>query len=612
MPSMSVSEAMPEAKKAGVPNFSIVIIARNEQERIAKTLTAAGTKAHIDAGGDVLVADTGSDDNTCAVAEAHGARTVKLGPKHLHTVDQRTAKRLNNAFIVAPDPKLVEPGEKYFHFAAARNEAHLHAKCNMVLQIDTCDMLEVNKFEELSAMIASGVTRFTYWHYLGTGNERQHIARFYDRRIDLWSGMSHEALSSHPTPEGYINAQGQLHEKQPQVYRDIGSDILQVRYLRNTNKSRPYHIGMMLDCLEDPSSPRWFHYLGREFYYTKRWHSALKLLEHQTTMEAAWAPEKSQSWVHAGECYEALADMAKARANALRGFGQLKSRKEREDVMAQYVKARDDALAHFVKSREEALAKNVKFHDHDFMYVVKQCQDLVDALKDLCKFDAKRAHDETLSRFTKARDEAAKKYTKARLAYFEASFVDPCRREPWIRLAKLYQKLEKALPEEKRDEKHRFFQAGFSVSKAALCIPCVTQLSEKIENYEYIPHEMAAWGSAWGGQPKAAKYHWQMCCHYNHDLFKHEGIFYKDVKEDVSNTDIDGHALFPKPAHKPVYVTNPALKALIDKEDAKVNALVVKDPESEPTTADPKLDAPVVFDNDKSEPTVVAEQTVTQ
>lgn len=429
-----------------VPNFSIVIIARNEEERIAKTLTAPGTKAHIEAGGDVLVADTGSDDNTCAVAEAHGARTVKLGPKHLHTVDQRMAKKLNKAFVVPPDPKIVKPGEKYFHFAAARNEAHVYAKCNMVLQIDTCDMLEVNNIAELSAMIASGVTRFTYWHYLGTGNERQNIARFYDRRIDRWAGISHEALSVYVKPPGYTNPQGEVQQGQTQTWRDLGTDILQVRYLRNQNKSRPYHIGMMLDCLQDPSSPRWYHYLGREFYYGKRWHSALKLLLHQTTMDTAWIPEKSQSWVHIGECYEGLED-----------------------------------------------------------------------------------------------------FTKARQAYFEASFVDPCRREPWMRLARLYQRLEKALPEDKPVEKQRLFQAGMSVAKAALIIPFTTALSEGIENYEYLPHEFLAWGGAWSGRRNVAKYHWQMCCHYNNERFQEDAKYYVGV-EPVHNSDVDGHVLHPLPS----------------------------------------------------------------
>jgi glycosyltransferase involved in cell wall biosynthesis len=427
------------------PNYSIVIIARNEEQRIARTLTAPGTKAHIDAGGDVLVADTGSEDNTCAVAEALGARTVKLGPVHSHTVDQRLAKKLNKTFVVKPDPKFVKPGDKYFNFAAARNDAHRHAKCDMVLQIDTCDMLEVNNIAELSSLINAGITRFTYWHYLGTGNERQNIARFYDRRIDRWSGISHEALSVYNKPRGYTNPQGEPQEGQTQVWRDIGTDLLQVRYLRNQNKARPYHIGMMLDNLQDPSSPRWYHYLGREFYYHQRWHSALKLLLHQTTMDTAWVPEKSQSWVHAGECYEALGD-----------------------------------------------------------------------------------------------------FTKARLAYFEASFVDPGRREPWIRLARLYRTMEKALPETKQVEKQRLFQAGMSAAKAALVIPCTTALSENIENYEWAPHELLAWGGAWSGRREVAKYHWRMSCHYDAARFAEDAKYYVGV-EDVGNSDVDGHALYPKP-----------------------------------------------------------------
>lgn len=296
-----------------VPNFTVVVIARNEEARIGRNLQAPGTAAFLKAGGSVLIADTGSDDKTREVAEAHGAVTCSLGKKHLHTLSRPQAKRINAKFVVPPDAPIVAPGDWYFDFAGARNHASEFAATDMVLHVDTCDMLEALDWRALARMIHNGVTRFTYRHYLGSGTERQSIARFYDRRIDKWGGISHEALSWNAKPKDYVNAKGEPSGGFAQWGVDVPEEMLRVRYFRNANKKRPYFIGMCLDCMADPKSPRWYHYLGREMYYTHRWHSGIKLLLHQADMDTAWKPEKSQSLVHAGECYEGLKQWDKAK-----------------------------------------------------------------------------------------------------------------------------------------------------------------------------------------------------------------------------------------------------------------------------------------------------------
>lgn len=54
-----------------IPNLSIFIIAKNEGDRIGRTLMAVQ-----DLSDDILVVDSGSSDNTIEVAIAHGARVI--------------------------------------------------------------------------------------------------------------------------------------------------------------------------------------------------------------------------------------------------------------------------------------------------------------------------------------------------------------------------------------------------------------------------------------------------------------------------------------------------------------------------------------------------------
>jgi glycosyltransferase involved in cell wall biosynthesis len=57
---------------AAVPNLSIFIIARNEADRIGRTIEAVRGLSD-----DIVVIDSHSTDDTRAVSEAHGARVIE-------------------------------------------------------------------------------------------------------------------------------------------------------------------------------------------------------------------------------------------------------------------------------------------------------------------------------------------------------------------------------------------------------------------------------------------------------------------------------------------------------------------------------------------------------
>ena len=79
------------------PKFSIVFIARNE----AKTLPNAikSLKEFMDRGGDVNLVDTGSTDGTPDLARSLGCRVKEVGDIFRHTIDEETAKAINEKFI---------------------------------------------------------------------------------------------------------------------------------------------------------------------------------------------------------------------------------------------------------------------------------------------------------------------------------------------------------------------------------------------------------------------------------------------------------------------------------------------------------------------------------
>jgi len=70
---------MPRGRIPGLPDFTVIVAARNEADRIGATLDAL---AEAFPGAERLVADDASEDGTAEVALAHGARVVTRGRPH--------------------------------------------------------------------------------------------------------------------------------------------------------------------------------------------------------------------------------------------------------------------------------------------------------------------------------------------------------------------------------------------------------------------------------------------------------------------------------------------------------------------------------------------------
>jgi len=353
-----------------MPEFSIVIIARNESHSISRL--ADSLAPFLKLGGDVVLLDTGSTDNTVDLALGAGFQTYLIGDKFRFRLSSEQADLINRSFVIGEEQPLVVEGQSVFDFSSARQYAAGLAKKDFVFHLDASDVLMACDVEYLDQAIAAGRTgNFDYTLELvsqnhGVGTVSLWISRFYDRRYYHWEGLVHEGVYPHP----------KLPDLQ-RMYCDIST--LLVRHLKDENKTRPsYGGGLALAALANPDNPRWVHYLGRELYYLGSHRSAIKLLERHAHMDFAWNAERCESLCLTGICYEALGDLGSASECYSRAFEIDSSRREpllrRAELFQKQgddKKAADSALAALKidkKSGYMELDSNYTYRPHMILY----------------------------------------------------------------------------------------------------------------------------------------------------------------------------------------------------------------------------------------------------
>ena len=277
---------------ASAPLFSIVVVARNEEWPLPKLLWSL--EGFLERGGEVLVVDTGSTDDTIAIAKRRGCRVEVVNEQFDSRLDSAQAARIEDRFARAGEGPLVTAGQRLFHFGEARQYAGLLAANDFVLQLDGSDEVLALDIDAFDGWIGSeGVSAFEYGQRYG--NVELRISRFYDRRRYQWEGRVHELLGA------TVGA-----DAAPASKIRCDPTQLKVRHDPNKGKSRNYLAGLALQVLECPEKPRWWHYLGRELLYDGWYESAIPTLEAHAKMENAWSAERSQSLCFVGDCLEKL------------------------------------------------------------------------------------------------------------------------------------------------------------------------------------------------------------------------------------------------------------------------------------------------------------------
>lgn len=271
-----------KVKRSEKPLFSCVFIARNEAKCLPKAL--ASLKEFRDRGGEIVIVDTGSTDDTAKIAREAGCVVEEVGSRFLHRIDAETAKSVNAWFIEGDEEPLLKEGDTIFDFAAARNYCVSLASNDFVSYMDCDELFEKLDIDKLNELIQQGVTQLEYlFQFAPTIHFVQ--SKAYDRRVMKWNGIIHEVLQG--------NGQRKF----------LGREHFYLKHEQNQETNRSGYLrGLALDCFLHPNEDRQSHYFARECMYTGRPKTAIKEFERHIAMKR-WPTEASQSLCYLGDCY---------------------------------------------------------------------------------------------------------------------------------------------------------------------------------------------------------------------------------------------------------------------------------------------------------------------
>ena len=292
-----------------MPRFAVVIIARNEARTLPTLL--ASLRPFMDAGGQVHLLDTGSDDGTESVAARSGCHVTSAGTRFETRVTAHQAARVS-ALLVDQERAVTTEGQRVFDFAAARQTASLLPASDFILQLDGSDEVLRLDLGALDDRIAHGAAG-GFACRMRLGDSMFTMVRFYDRRWYRWEGRTHEGLYPVPGPDASAI---------PPTVPCPEHEALFVHHRQV--KERTYLAGLGLQVLDSPGASRCRYYFGRELFYVGAFRSAIVHLDAHAAMTAAPSLERSQGLCFIGQCHEALgersaADEAYARASAADG-----------------------------------------------------------------------------------------------------------------------------------------------------------------------------------------------------------------------------------------------------------------------------------------------------
>lgn len=237
--------------------IAVCTISKNEAKFVRRFCNSA-TNADL-----ILIADTGSTDDTVNIAKECGATVYSIS--------------------IVP-----------WRFDTARNAALalLPADIDLCISIDLDEVLEEGWREEIERVWELGITtRLRYQYDWGNGKQ------FQNDKIFARHGYSfHHPCHEVPRADGRIT----------EVYSATGK--LLVSHHPDATKSRGQYLDLLeLSVREDPSCPRNAWYYARELYFNFRWSDAIdKILEYLAMPSAVWIAERSYAMRVMAECHQKL------------------------------------------------------------------------------------------------------------------------------------------------------------------------------------------------------------------------------------------------------------------------------------------------------------------
>lgn len=210
----------------------------------------------------ILIADTGSDDNTAQVARDCGATVYDICVK-----PWRFDKARDTALALIP------------------------GDYDVCISLDLDEILEPGWREEIERVWTEQTTRLRYKFDWGCG-----ISFFYEKIHHRHGYHWHHPVHEYPRPDGRIT----------EVYAH--TDMLLVSHHPDPTKSRGQYMPLLeLAVREDPHCPRNAFYHARELTFYYRWKDAIVALNKYLAMpEANWKNERAYAMRLLGKCYSEL------------------------------------------------------------------------------------------------------------------------------------------------------------------------------------------------------------------------------------------------------------------------------------------------------------------
>ena len=243
--------------------IAVYAISKNEAQFVER-FCASAKEADL-----VLIADTGSTDDTVALARELGAVT--------------------HSICITP-----------WRFDKARDAALalIPRDIDVCISLDLDEVLEPGWREEIERVWSADTTRLRYKFDWSSGvvffAEKIHARHGYH-----WHHPCHEV----PRPDARIK----------EVWAH--TDMLMVSHYPDQTKSRGQYLDLLeLSVKEDPHCPRNAFYYARELTFYRRWVDAVVALNRYLEMPSAtWHVERSYAMRLLGQAYEALGDVEGAK-----------------------------------------------------------------------------------------------------------------------------------------------------------------------------------------------------------------------------------------------------------------------------------------------------------
>jgi hypothetical protein len=242
-------------------------ISRNEEkfaERWAETTRYADY---------VLVADTGSTDRTVDLLEAHDIDVVPIRVKPWRFDDARNA-----ALALMPDD------------------------LDVLVSLDMDETMPNGWRDHIERCWKPGTTRLKYLYVWSWTADQHADVVFYSDKIagrftHRWKHPVHEILT--PTSAEVVAV----------------CDEVVIEHHPDSEKTRTQYLGLLeLAASEDPQDDRTAHYLGREYFFHRRYTQAIEALHrHLALPRALWKAERAASMRLIGKCHEGLGQSREAR-----------------------------------------------------------------------------------------------------------------------------------------------------------------------------------------------------------------------------------------------------------------------------------------------------------